>query len=82
MYAEYVIHAVTYLAVLLDDFNAVLECAAICSPFRHIWLQPSALASCLGLLLGTEAPVMMPSGIDFSFLFFSFFYLSQLISCS
>ena len=30
----------------------------------------------LGLLLGTETPVMMPSGVDFSFLFFLLLYIS------
>ena len=33
----------------------------------------------LGLLLGTEAPVTTPNGVDFSFLFFSFLMLESFV---
>ena len=34
----------------------------------------SCIYFCLGLLLGTEAPVMTPNGIDFSFLFLTYLW--------
>ena len=36
--------------------------------------------ACLGLLLGTEAPVMTPNGVDFLFSFF-FYFLMHVPCC-
>ena len=43
------------------------------APHSAVCLHAVVTSVCLGLFLGTEAPVMMPNGIDF---FFSFFFLS------